>query len=101
MLRKQGSSVKEATARLSGLPVAEKHELLFANGINFAKLPAWQRRGVGLFWENYEKEGRNPKTDATVKSARRRIKVDLELLVKDGYTVFLQRLVAEAAASHG
>lgn len=97
MLRKQGASVKEATGRLSGLPVSEKHELLFANGINFAKLPAWQRRGIGLYWETYEKEGRNPKTGARVKSIRRRIKVEAELPVKEAYTDLLRRLVAEAS----
>ena len=98
MLRKQGASVKEATERLSGIPVSKKHELLFANGINFAKLPAWQRRGVGLFWETYEKEGRNPKSGATVKSKRRRIKVESELPMKEAYTDLLRRLVSEASA---
>lgn len=96
MLRKQGRSVKEATSRLLGLSVSAKHELLFQNGINFGKLPAWQRRGIGLHWENYEKEGINPKTGTVVKSQRRRIKVQMELPMKNDYTAFLSEIVAEA-----
>jgi tRNA(His) guanylyltransferase len=93
LLRKQGSSVKDATQRLLGASVAQKNELLFQNGINFAKLPAWQRRGIGLYWENYEKDGTNPKTGATTKTLRRRIKTDLDLPIKDAYTAFLRTLV--------
>lgn len=46
LLRKQGKSVAEATNALDGRSVAFKNELLFQNGINFDKLPNWQKRGV-------------------------------------------------------
>jgi len=42
LLRKQGKSVGEATAAMSGLSVAQKNELLFQNGVNFNDLPLWQ-----------------------------------------------------------
>jgi tRNA(His) 5'-end guanylyltransferase len=30
-------------------------ELLFQHGINFNDLPNWQKRGIGLYWETYDK----------------------------------------------
>jgi tRNA(His) 5'-end guanylyltransferase len=30
--------------------VADKNELLFADGISFNEVPVWQRRGTGLYW---------------------------------------------------
>ena len=50
-LRREGSTAAEATAALHGLTGPAKHELLFERGINFNELPAWQKRGVGLIWE--------------------------------------------------
>ena len=46
LLRSQGKSVTEATSMLSGKSVAFKNELLFQNGINYDKLPSWQKRGM-------------------------------------------------------
>jgi tRNA(His) 5'-end guanylyltransferase len=78
-LRKAGQSVAQATASLKGKTVAEKNELLFQTGINFNDLPLWQRRGTGLYWERFEREGYNPKLDQKVVTTRRRIKADREL----------------------
>jgi len=50
MLRRQGMNVNQATEKLLRMPVADKNELLFQNGINFNDLPTWQKRGVGLVW---------------------------------------------------
>ena len=98
-LRKDGRSVKEATDALMQLPVADKNELLFRHGMNFNDLPAWQKRGVGLYWETYEKVGQNPKTGRAVTAERRRIKVDLELPMKDAYAAFLDDVVIAAATT--
>lgn len=92
-LRKAGKSVTEATAILEGQSVAFKNELLFQNGINFNDLPTWKRRGVGLYWETYEKEGYNPVQNKTVVATRRRIKVDEELPMKEAYGEFICRLM--------
>ncbi len=62
MLRKEGRSVHEATKELEGKGVSYKNELLFARGINYDKLPSWQKRGIGMWNEQYEKEGYNPMT---------------------------------------
>ena len=93
LLRKQGKSVGEATAALSGLSVAEKNELLFQNGVNFNDLPPWQKRGAGLYWEEFDRPAENPRTGEQVVARRRRVRRDLELPMKDDYSSFLDRLL--------
>lgn len=93
MLRKKGSSVKETTDFLSGMSVSEKNELLFQNGINFNDVPNWQKRGVGLYWEAFDKESINPVSKNLVTSQRRRIKVCYELPMKDEYSEFISGFI--------
>jgi tRNA(His) 5'-end guanylyltransferase len=92
-LRKQGASVADATARLNGLSIADKNELLFQSGINFNDLPLWQRRGIGLVWETYQRPATNPKTGAPTTAERRRVRRLLELPMKDAYSDFLRQAV--------
>lgn len=99
LLRKQGKGVSKATAVLKGLSVADKNELLFRHGINFNNLPLWQRRGVGLYWEEHERPGANPVTGEQVVVRRKRIRLDLELPMKDEYSVFLRKLINDAEGS--
>jgi len=94
LLRKKGQSVSEATAGMKGLSVAEKNELLFQNGVNFNDLPLWQKRGSGLYWEEYERPAENPVTGEKVVARRRRVRHDLELPMKDDYSVFLRKLIS-------
>lgn len=96
-LREEGQSVRAATRALLGLSVPQKHDLLFARGINFNDLPAWQKRGVGLHWEAYQKEARNPKTGEAVVATRRRLAVVDELPLHDAYDTFLLGLLGESA----
>jgi len=95
LLRSQGQSPKAATRFLVGRSVADKNELLFQNGTNFNELPAWQRRGIGLFWESYEKQASNPRTGEPVLASRRRIRVELEIPMKEPYERFLRGLIEE------
>ena len=44
---------------------------------------------MGLYWEDFEKEGFNPKSGQKVLATRRRIKRDLELPMKDAYSEFI------------
>lgn len=99
LLRKKGQTCGVATQALLKFSVAEKNELLFQNGINFNDLPNWQKRGVGLYWEEYEKEGLNPVTQQKVLAKRRRIKRDLELPMKDAYSEFISTLIEQEAAT--
>lgn len=84
-LRKSGASRQEATRRLTGTTTADKNELLFSHGINFNDLPAWQRRGVGLWWETHDHTGHDPVRDVGVTTTRRRVRVERELPIKDSY----------------
>lgn len=93
LLRKQGKTVGEATAAMSGLSIAQKNELLFQNGVNFNDLPLWQKRGSGLYWEDYERLADNPVTGEKVVARRRRVRRDLELPMKDDYSAFLHKLL--------
>lgn len=93
MLRKQGKSVAEATKMLEGQSVAFKNELLFQNGTNFDKLPNWQKRGIGLYWDTYEKKGFNPVSGQTETAIRRSLKTDMELPLREEYAAFIERLL--------
>lgn len=67
------------------MPVVEKNELPFQHGINFNEVPCWQRRGTGIWWEAYSKEGFNPKTGLAVQATRRRLHVEANLPMKEEY----------------
>jgi tRNA(His) 5'-end guanylyltransferase len=88
-LRKDGMSASRATNHLVGMSVGDKNELLFQHGINFNDLPNWQKRGTGVYWEEYEKPAWNPKTKEDVIATRRRLKVDYELPMRDEYSEFV------------
>lgn len=81
------------------LSVANKNELLFQNGINFNDLPLWQKRGFGVYWEEYDHPGENPITGEKVIVRRKRLHRDLELPMKDEYSTFLRNLVTRASDS--
>lgn len=70
MLRQQGKCVEAATTYLAGLSVAEKNELLFRQGVNFNELPIWQKRGIGVLWETYDRAGTNLLTGEAVVAPR-------------------------------
>ncbi|WP_419905001.1 tRNA(His) guanylyltransferase Thg1 family protein [Kiloniella sp.] len=93
MLRKQGENAQAATNQLKGMSVADKNELLFQNGTNFNEVPTWQKRGIGLYWEEYEKEGFNPKSQQSVLTTKRRVKTDYELPMKEGYETFIENIL--------
>jgi tRNA(His) 5'-end guanylyltransferase len=93
MLRQQGKSVEAATTYLAGLSIAEKNELLFRNGINFNELPNWQKRGIGVLWETYNKAATNPLTGEAAVALRRRVRVDFDLPMKDEYSVWIRELI--------
>jgi tRNA(His) 5'-end guanylyltransferase len=99
LLRRQGHDGGRADAELRGLSTSAKHDLLHGNGINFNELPAWQRRGSGLYWEEYDKLGANPVTGEPTTARRRRIRRELDLPVRDAYSAFLRGLVRSSAGS--
>lgn len=94
LLRRTGLDASAATAALLGLSVAAKNELLFQHGINFNDLPAWQKRGCGLYWEAFAIEGRDPRTGDVTTATRRRLRRDLELPRNEPYAELLAALIA-------
>ncbi len=97
-----GVSARKAGKRLIGASVSDKNELLFERGINFNDCPSWQKRGIALFWEDYEKVGVDPRTGEEKVANRRRIAVDMELpLGAEWHDYLREKLVpiAQPAAS--
>ena len=82
---------------LDGTSTADKNELLFRHGINFNDLPAWQRRGIGMWWEVYDHPGYDPVRRTEVTAARRRIAVERELPVKDAYRSLIEQIATAPA----
>ncbi|NLS97479.1 MAG: guanylyltransferase [Planctomycetaceae bacterium] len=93
LFRKQGLTEKAATEQLLGMSSSAKNELLFGHGINFNELPNWHKRGVGLYWEQFDKIGTNPVTGQSVVGQRRRLKRDFDLPMKDDYGRFIADLI--------
>jgi tRNA(His) guanylyltransferase len=100
LLRKQGESENAASERLLRLSVADKNELLFSPAnINFNDLPAWHKRGSGVWWRDVEKVGLNPKTGEQVTAIRRRLCRDLNLPMRDEYDAFIRQRITEATSA--
>ncbi len=65
---------------ITGMRSEELHDLVFKRlGINLAKTPCWQRRGVLIYWKEYEKEGFDPVSCKKVKVKRRRLEENWEV----------------------
>lgn len=94
LLRKQGRTVGEATNQVKGLSTAAKHDLLFGAGINYNTLPAWQKRGIGLTWEDYTKPGLNPVSQQPIATTRRRLATHLELPLGEAYAQWIGTLLS-------
>lgn len=92
-LRNEGQSRRQATQALKNTSVSNKNELLFARGVNFNEVPAWQRRGIGLWWEIFEKQGHDPTRGVDVTATRRRVHVERDLPMKDDYRELVRTLV--------
>ena len=93
LLRRQGLDDHAATQKLKGVSVADRNELLFKAGINFNDVPAWQKRGIGIFWENEESVGTDPRSGASTTSTRRRAVVSYELPMKTEFDAFVRGIV--------
>mgnify|MGYP000858020563 CR=1 FL=1 len=77
-LRKEFSK-KDATEILRNKKSNELHEILFKSGINLAELPAWQRRGIGIYKKEVIIDGYNPLEKKRTQSMRKKVYVDYDL----------------------
>ena len=78
---------------LSVKSVSFKNELLFERGINYNNLPLWQKRGVGFYYEDFEKEGFDPVKQEKTMTMRRAIKVDLDIPTGEEYANLIGNLL--------
>ena len=62
---------------------SELHEILFMKGLNIAEVPAWQRRGIGLYKKLVKVDGYNPISNERVKSNRLKMYTDCDLPLLD------------------
>lgn len=88
-LRKEGESQNAATTELEGKSVAYKNELLFQKGINYNELPSWQKRGIGVYFADVQKEGFNPVKKEKVITQRRELFVNYEIPLGEDYREFV------------
>ena len=72
-LRAEGLSEEDAEQYLKGMRAMDVHEMLFRRGINLNGTPAWQRRGILIAKERYEKEGYDPQAGTKVMVTRSRV----------------------------
>ncbi len=93
LLRREGLDDHAATQKLKGVSVADRNEMLFKAGINFNDVPTWQKRGIGVLWENEEQTGTNPKSGASVTSMRRKVVVNLDLPMKNEFDDLVRGIV--------
>lgn len=91
-LRKTGISSEEAVQILDGKDKDDQKALLSKHGIDFDRVPLWQRRGAGFYWQDYEKRGYNPLKGETVMAQQRHIKHNAELPAGERHSEFLERL---------
>ncbi len=94
MLRKEGTSQTDAATRIDGKSQEEKHALLLSRNIHFDMLPLWQTRGTGLYVQEEEKIGFNPKEQCEVVTKRNVLKINGELPQAEAYSEFLSSLLA-------
>ena len=92
-LRQDNFSQSEATSKIKDMSTADKNKLLFQYGINFNELPNWQKRGIGVYWKDIQKEGFNPKINEKVLVNRRVLFTDFELPTRDEYNQFITEII--------
>ena len=78
-LVREGMNATEAAAFLKGRTSPQLHELMFSRGMNLAKAPAWQRRGVLVRRQGALKKGHNPVTGDDVFVERHVVQVLMDL----------------------
>ena len=92
-LREQGKTRGQATREIEKLSNSAKNEYLFNLGINYNDLPAWQKRGIGFYYKDVQREAMNPKTGQKAIANRKELVVDEELPLGDDYTEFVKGII--------
>ena len=91
LLREENGRRKAASA-LKDKTITYKKELLMQYGIDFNKVPAWQKYETGFIFETIKKEGFNPITNEKVEVKRRVLSTNEELATKSEYMKYIRVL---------
>ncbi len=75
----EGYSSSQAAEMLFGISANKLHDMMFSRGINLAKTPSWQRRGIMIAPKSIQKHGFNKKTQAETITTRNCIFTDRDL----------------------
>jgi len=59
IFRKMGYRPPEIARKLKGLKTKEFHEMTFKQGVDLAKTPQWQRRGILVYKQPFLKRAKN------------------------------------------
>jgi tRNA(His) 5'-end guanylyltransferase len=94
-LLREGMNPSDVADRLSGMRSEELHEFMFTRGVNLARTPAWQRRGILVYRKTEGKPGFDPTTGEDVEATRRVITIDRDLPLFSGPEgkAFLERIL--------
>ena len=95
-LRKEGVSADDAQLQLSNISNSKKNEILFERGINYNDLPLWQKRGVGMYYHDKERQGYNPITKETTSFTRRTLYLEKELPIGQDYSRMIASIIEES-----
>ena len=63
--------------------------------MNSNDLPLWQKRGVGVYFQNEERKGFNPKTKKETVCVRRVLHLEEELPIGEEYSRMIKEIVSE------
>ena len=95
ILRKEGVSAVNAQKRMSGITNGQKNEILFERGINYNDLPLWQKRGIGMYFRDEQRQGFNPITQETTSCVRHALHVEMELPIGQEYSQLINKIINE------
>jgi tRNA(His) 5'-end guanylyltransferase len=95
ILRKEGVSAANAQKRMSGITNGQKNEILFERGINYNDLPLWQKRGIGMYFRDEQRQGFNPITQEITSCVRHALHVEMELPIGQEYSQLINKIINE------
>jgi tRNA(His) guanylyltransferase len=89
----QGYSSGKATSFMHGLTSLKKKEYLLGRSINFNTITPWHKKGLGLYFDVFSKEGFNPQLNETTITFKRRLIVEENLPLDKNYREFISQLL--------
>lgn len=97
--QKDGMTRGAATSALKKISISDKNELLFQRGINYNDVPAWTKRGVGLYYKPVRVVGKDPRTGKDCETFRTKLVTDYNLPYGKEYDTMLKKLIADSSLS--